>query len=121
MLWEGVCVLFSLHLIHQEKNLGPGSSHKLYLFYDYDHAKVLLISDETAKESPSGGAWGDLPAGFLSLCVCLGMAQLSKGGGSTGSPGKYPPRDPAAGPSLSPVSISAFINFEISSSLLSIS
>lgn len=88
----GKCLCVALSPPHPlGKNLGAGSSHKLYLFYDYDHAKALLISHETAKESPSGGAQGRLPAGFLSLCVCLGMAQLSIVGGSTGSPGSTHP------------------------------
>jgi len=61
-----------------EKNLGPGSSHKLYLFYDYDHAKALLISHKAAKESPTGGARGDLPSGFLSpVCPAGARRQLA--------------------------------------------
>lgn len=88
----GKCLCVALSPPHPlGKNLGPGSRHKLYLFYDYDHAKALLISHETAKESLSRGAQGDLPAGFRSLCVHLGMGQLSIGRRSTGSPGGIHP------------------------------
>lgn len=88
----GKCLCVALSPPHPlGKNLGPGNSHKLYLFYNYDHAKALLISHETTKESPSRGARGDLPAGFLSLCVCLGMAQLPKAGEGTESPGSAHP------------------------------